>query len=175
MKKMLNSSKTLFLMAMLLSVTLSFGALFEVGDVPFATGFEVEETAVDSLENGFTYYWQDTAPDTLMSDEGDTLVKGEDFDGSDLALAEIVSDQSFEGDKSLHLTNLIDSVSMHGGAAFTFPDSELVVGAEYTLTFQSKYSLTEGEAFFTIGGYYDGNIEGTWTGLSDGWEEVSYT
>jgi hypothetical protein len=174
MKKMLNSSKTLLILAMLLSVSLSFGALYDIGDVPFETGFEVEETVIDSLENAFSYYWLDTAPDTLYSDEGDTLVKNEDFDGADIALAEIVSDQSFEGDKSLYLTNLIDSISMHGGAAFTFPDSELVVGAEYTLTFQTKYELTEGDAFFTIGGYDDTKIEGTWTGLSDGWEEMSY-
>ena len=172
---MLNSSKALIVMIVVISATLSFGALYDIGDVPFETGFEVEHAAVDSMENGNTFYWADTAPDTLITDEGDTLVKGQDFDGSLIDSAGIVTDQSFEGEKSLYLTNKIDSLSMHGGAYFTFPDSELVVGAEYTLTFQTKYSLTEGEAFYTIGGYYDGNIEGTWTGLSDGWEEKSYT
>ena len=175
MKKLLKSSRALTFLIILLSASVSFGGILEIGDVPFQSGFEVESPVVDSMENGNTFAWLDTAPDTIITDEGDSLVKNEDFDGSFIDSSGIVSGESFEGDKSLYLTNKVDTISMHGGSYFTFPDSALVVGSKYTLTFQTKYEIKEGEAFFTIGGYYDGNIEDTWTGLSDGWEEKSFT
>ncbi len=164
------SKLTILTLVMMAITSISFGGLMEIGDVVMDYGFETDQP-IDSLDWVSTAAWgiNDYAPDTVFW-QGDTLIKNVDFDASDIDSVAIVSDEYHTGAKSLFLTNVTDTIMTYSVAGFDLPDT-LEMGAEFKVTFWTKYEIEEGEADYRQG-FYDGDIEQTWTGLSDGWEKV---
>ena len=169
------------LLVLVMCCTVSFADVKDIGDVPFQFGFETDSTNIDAIPTegqDFNWIgkalWQDMAPDTFITAEGDTLFKGIELTGETLNTMEIVSDDAHEGTRSLFMTNNFEEIQFHGGMEMDIIPDNMELGADYKVTFWTKYEISEGDAWWGFS-LYDGYEQDFWTGISDGWELKEYT
>src|SRR6056297_860347 len=180
MKKLLKNVNALLIIALMMCVSVSFADIKDVGDIPFQYGFETDSTVIGSIPvegEDFNWIgaalWTDLAPDTFVTAEGDTIFKSEE-DANTYNTMTIVDDEASEGTRSLFMTNNFEGIQFHGGMEMDIIPENMELGAEYKVTFWTKYEISEGNAWWGFS-LYDGYEQDMWTGLSDGWEKKEYT
>ncbi|MBN2279107.1 MAG: T9SS type A sorting domain-containing protein [Candidatus Marinimicrobia bacterium] len=170
------------LLVLVVCFTVSFADVKDVGDVPFQYGFETDSTDVNTIPvegEDFNWIgnalWSDMAPDTFITSEGDTIFRADHPDGSATIYnnMSVVSDDAHEGTRSLFMANNFEEIWFHGGMEMDIIPENMELGAEYKVTFWTKYEITEGNAWWGFS-LYDGYEQDEWTGLSDGWEKKEY-